>query len=149
VKVHCFFAACNNVALLLKTSQQFLPTYIISANKRPHSTLTYFPTDLLYFLQMFTVASLVPVLSLHAINTGWHCCMLSLDVWRVLLLLSLFCNNCGTKYGRNKTWKKPEKARRCHAVTLFCTRLLGISITSRHTRLRKPPVSPISSHHFK
>jgi hypothetical protein len=69
---------------------------------------------LLYFLQMFAVASLVPALSLHAVNTGRHCCMLSLEVRRVLLLS--FCDNRGTKHGRNKTWKKPEKAGRCHCV---------------------------------
>jgi hypothetical protein len=140
VKVHCSFAASNNVALLLKTSQQFLPSYILGVNKCSHSTLTHFPTNLLCFLQMFTVASLVLVLSLHAVNTGWHCCTLSLEVWRFLLLL--FCDNCGSKYGRNKTWNKPEKARRCHSV------LLGISINSRHTRLRKPSVSLVSSHHI-
>jgi hypothetical protein len=118
VKVSCSFAAFNNVALLLKASQQFLPTHMLGVNKCSHSTLTHCPTGLLYFLQIFTVASLVPVFSLHAVNTGWHCCMLSLEVWRflLLLLLLLFCDNCGTKYRRNKTWKKPEKARRCHSV---------------------------------
>jgi len=110
------FAAFNNVAILLKSSQHFSLTYVITVNKCSHSTLTHFPTDLLYLLQMCTVVSRVPVLSLHTFNTGWHCCMLSLEVWRFLLLLLLFCANCDTKYGRNKTWKKPEKARRCLSV---------------------------------